>query len=78
MVIQHIETDRDGQSETTRYWHTVDGVDYCIADCCGSRTLLDSDGCPIEPCNDHKATRTQPQQPYNLFRILSQGAYMTV
>jgi len=54
MQIKKISTDRDAQNETTVTWFDVDGESWGIANNNdGSIQLLDSDGCPIEDCNDH-------------------------
>ncbi len=53
MNIEFIEKEQDWQNETTRYWFSVDGESYCIADTNGETTLLDSEGYPIDDCNDH-------------------------
>ena len=52
MNIEFIEKDQVWQNETTRYWFDVDGVTYCIADNNGDLKLLDSEGFPIDDCND--------------------------
>lgn len=53
MNIEFIEKDQDWQNETTRYWFSVNDESYCIADSNGETSLLDSEGYPIEECNDH-------------------------
>jgi len=54
MQIKKISTDRDAQNETTVTWFDVGGESWGIANNNdGSIQLLDSDGCPIEDCNDH-------------------------
>lgn len=53
MKIEFIEKDQDWQNETTRYWFSVNNENYCIADQNGETSLLDSEGCQIEDCNDH-------------------------
>jgi len=53
MDIELKEVEQIWTDETTRYWFDVDGVNYCISDCAGELSLLDSDGHPIEPRNDH-------------------------
>ncbi|MCK5602768.1 hypothetical protein KAR91_12885 [Candidatus Pacearchaeota archaeon] len=51
--INFIEKDQDWANETTRYWFSVNGENYCMADNNGSVSLLDSEGYPIDDCNDH-------------------------
>lgn len=53
MTIEFIEKEQIWQEEQTRYWFSVDGEEFCIADTNGEIQLLDSKGCPIEACNDH-------------------------
>lgn len=53
MNIQFVGIDKVGQSEQSNYWFDVDGDQYAIADNCGETKLLDSEGYPIEECNDH-------------------------
>ena len=48
MEIEFIETEQDWKNETTRYWHTVDGVEFALADQNGDLTLIDEDGYPYE------------------------------
>ncbi|WP_335914960.1 hypothetical protein [Shewanella algae] len=52
MEIKFIEKDQVWQSETTNYWFEVDGVIWAVSDCNGELKLLDSEGYPVEPCND--------------------------
>lgn len=53
MNVEFIEKEQIWQEEQTRYWFTVEGENYCIADTNGDLQLLDSEGYPIEECNDH-------------------------
>jgi len=41
------------QNCETRYWFEVDGEEYCLSDTEGRLSLLDSEGYPIDECNDH-------------------------
>jgi len=52
-MIEFIEKEEVWQNETTKYWFDVDGEKYCVADKGGDLSLLDSEGYPIEDCNDH-------------------------
>lgn len=52
-MIEFIEKDQIWQNETTNYWFTVDGESWAISDSNGCVQLLDCDGCPVDPCNDH-------------------------
>ena len=45
--------DNHRQNDTKISWYDVEGVEYGLSDHNGELTLLDSDGCPIEPINDH-------------------------
>ena len=47
MNIEHLDTDRYWQNETTTYWFNVDGEQWAISDCNGDYLLLDCDGCPV-------------------------------
>ena len=51
--IVFVDKDQNWQDETTNYWFLVDGESYGISDSNGEQRLLDSDGCPVEDCNDH-------------------------
>lgn len=53
MNVQFLEADKQFQNNQTVYWFNVDGENYAIAGCNGDLTLLDSEGCPIDDCNDH-------------------------
>ena len=53
MSIKFLEKEQLWQHEQTRYWFEVDGENYCLADTNGNLDLLDSEGYPIEHCNDH-------------------------
>ncbi len=53
MQITFLSKEQDWENETTRYWFTVDGTEFCISDTNGYLSLLDSEGYPIEECNDH-------------------------
>lgn len=52
-MITFIDKDQNWQNETTNYWFNVDGETYAVSDNNGTLKLLDCDGCPVEPCNDH-------------------------
>jgi len=54
-----IETTVDTQNENTTYWYLIDGESYglCI-NTDGISQLLDSEGCPIDECNDHGNIKT--------------------
>lgn len=54
MNIEFQEKDQQWQNQQTVYWFSVDDEDYAIADRGGELSLLDSEGFPIEPCNDHE------------------------
>ena len=54
LTASYITTDQNFQDETTNYWFLVDGESYALSDCNGELQLLDCDGCPVEPCNDHE------------------------
>jgi len=41
------------QDEQIRYWFEVAGEGYCLCDEKGALNLEDSEGYPIEECNDH-------------------------
>lgn len=51
--ITFIEKDQIWQDETTNYWFEVDGINWAILDNNGEIKLLDTDGYPVEDCNDH-------------------------
>ena len=53
MEITFVEKDQVWQDEKTNYWFDVDGEQYAVSDCNGELTLLDFEGYPILPCNDH-------------------------
>lgn len=53
MHILPIDIDQDWTAGTTRYWFDVDGEVYAVSDTAGELTLLDSEGYPIDPANDH-------------------------
>ena len=57
--ITHTSTDQNWQDETTIYWFNVDGDEYGVADCNGEKTILDSDGSPVNT-DDHKNVHLQP------------------
>ena len=44
--------DTTSGTESIIYWFSVDGDDWAISDINSETTLLDCDGCPVEPCND--------------------------
>lgn len=52
-MIKYLTKDHIWQHEQTNYWFDVDGDQYAIADQNGNLSLLDSEGYPIDPCNDH-------------------------
>lgn len=45
--------DQNWQDEITNYWFRVGGWECAISDNNGLLALLDADGVPVEPCNDH-------------------------
>ena len=55
MRITLIETDRDTQNQNTTQWFLVEGVSFGL---CHNQDrscqLLDSEGYPIDDCNDHE------------------------
>lgn len=53
MKITFLEKDQIWQEERTLYFFDVDGSSYAIADDQGQLTLLDDEGFPIDPQNDH-------------------------
>lgn len=55
--IKPVSIEQNHQDETTLVWFNVDGEDYAIADTNGAKTLLDSEGYPIDDCNDHKGIK---------------------
>lgn len=57
MKTEFLTKEQDWQNETTRYWFLVNGENYCIADNNGDLTLLDSEGYPIDDCNDHEGIK---------------------
>ena len=54
-----IETTVDTQNENTTYWYLIDGESYglCI-NTDGTSQLLDSEGFPVDECNDHDNIKT--------------------
>ncbi len=42
MEIIFLEKEILHQKDEVRYWFRVDGEDYCISDCAGTLTMLDS------------------------------------
>jgi len=54
MNIEYKDKEQVWQDETTRYWFSVDGTDYGLADRNGELTLLDFEGYPIDEVNDHE------------------------
>jgi hypothetical protein len=46
--IDFLEKEILHQNDETRYWFRVDGEDYCISDCAGTLTMLDSKGCRVD------------------------------
>lgn len=65
MNINFLEKDQIYQNETTNYWFSVNGENYAISDCNGELKLLDSNGCPIESCNDHDGIKEVLMPYYN-------------
>lgn len=53
MKIEFLEKEPDWKNGATRYWFNVDGEEYCICESADNLQLLDGEGYPIEPCNDH-------------------------
>ena len=53
MNIDFLEKDQIWNDEKTNYWFSVDGVEWAISEQNGELALLDSNSCPVEPCNDH-------------------------
>jgi hypothetical protein len=53
-TIKFLSKENDTQNETIRYWFSVNGENYCVADKNGELSLLDSEGFPIDSCNDHE------------------------
>lgn len=53
MIIKPLSIEQDYQDETTRIWFNVDGEAFAIADSCGELSLIDSEGHPVDDCNDH-------------------------
>jgi hypothetical protein len=53
-TVKFLEKENDYNNETTRYWFNIDGVNYCLADQYVEIQLLDSEGYPIDPYNDHE------------------------
>lgn len=51
--ITFIQKDQLWNDEQTNYWFSVNDEEYAIADQNGDLKLLDADGVPVEPCNDH-------------------------
>ena len=42
-----IEKEQDWQNETTRYWFSVNGVEFCVAECGPASDILDRNGKPL-------------------------------
>ena len=55
--IQFIEKDQNWQNERTNYWFEVDGESWALSDQNGELTLLDSEGYPVEDCNDQGSVK---------------------
>lgn len=57
MEIQFIEKDDNFHGDAINYWFQVDGISWGLSlnrnDDEITVDLLDCDGCPVEPCNDH-------------------------
>jgi hypothetical protein len=54
MEIRFLERDHISADAKTNYWFCVNNEDvYAVSVGAGVTSLLDCDGCPIEPCNDH-------------------------
>ena len=52
--ITYLQTDSQAQETYITHWFSVDGQEYglCV-ESDGSNKLLDNEGYPIDPCNDH-------------------------
>ena len=58
MNVKPLSIEQDYQAETTRVWFSVDGEEYAIADNFDEGiSLLDSEGYPIDDCNDHEGLK---------------------
>ena len=53
MEIEFVSTQDDKQNGVFNCWFNVDGESYAISSSVDGKRLLDCDGCPVEPCNDH-------------------------
>jgi len=62
MNIEFIEKEVIHQEQQTKYWFNVDGEDFCLAEDYsgwdGALSLLDTEGFPIEDCNDHDGIKS--------------------
>ena len=67
MNILRKEIDQNWQNETIKYWFTVNGEYFCIADNCGELTLLDFEGYPIDACNDQEGVKDSLIPEYELW-----------
>ena len=50
---EYVTTEQNYQEETTTYWFLVGEDSFALQDCNGELKLLDSEGYPVEECNDH-------------------------
>ena len=52
--VTFINADINAQDETINYWFDVSGENYALSVNGGEMQLLDCDGCPVDPRNDHE------------------------
>ena len=55
--IVFIECDELCADECTNYWFKVDDDTFALSYSDTDVKLLDSDGCPVDPCNDSDGVR---------------------
>lgn len=63
VLVKSIE--QDYQNEATRVWFELSGERVAVQNSCGVYALLDSDGYPVEQCNDHDNQLDQLKPAYD-------------